>query len=426
MTSLPNGIFSGLTSLESLSLEGNAVDPLQFELTLEEVGGNQFRAVAPTGAPFGLSIQVSSNGGTIEGNADTVTIPTGDVESAPIRVSRNAGTQQRVTVDIGVLPGLPDTHSGYVLEKGENLPLEIPLPDVTPPPAQVTAVKVTPGIESLEVSWTAVPDADGYKVQWKSSEEDYDETRQAVISGADTVSYSITELTANTKYTVRVNATRENTDDGPPSEEVTDIPEAVPLARVTGLEIRARMNRLRVSWTAVVDADGYKVQWQSGDEAYDEARQAVVAGADTLSYTITGLTAGTEHTVRVIATGEHVDDGPPSEEITATPRSGDPDVNGDGVLDTNDAQVMLYAFQFEGLVGDGETGGTAESRQRFLAGYSGKTDPSDDDLRTMLRSANAWRTAGVDEGGDNQRRRCDQWIRCLRDVLCLCVRVLAR
>ena len=137
-----------------------------------------------------------------------------------------------------------------------------------------------------------------------------------------------------------------------------------------------------------------------GEDEYDEARQAVIDGDDAVTYTITGLSAGTEYTVRVIATGVQVEDGPPSEEVSAMPRSGDADVNGNGVLDRNDAQIMIYAYVYSGLVGDGESGGTAEWRQRFLAGYSGRTDPSDEDLKAMLRNANDWRTAGVNEGGD--------------------------
>ena len=401
LTTLPDGLFVDLTSLRDVDLRGNTVDPLPLSVSLEKAGEGRFKAVVPAGAPFVLGIPVSTGGsGTIEGDVSQVTIPIGAVESASIGVSRVPGGSETATVDIGMLPPLPGDHYGYVLEKDTTLPIEIPLPEVVPPPDQVAGVEVTAGGEQLDVIWTAVADADGYKVQWKSAGEDYDEARQAVISGGDAVSYTITGLTAGTQYTVRVIATQENTDDGPASDEVTGIPQAMSLGQVTGLEVRARMNQLRVSWTAVADADGYKVQWKSGEEDYDEARQAAVAGGDTTTYVITGLTAGTEHSVRVIATGENADDGPASGEVTATPRSADPDVNGDGALDGNDALMMYYAYRYASLVGDGETGGTAESRQRFLAGYSGKTDPSDEELRAMLRKANTWRAAGVNEGGD--------------------------
>ena len=225
LTTVPDGLFSGLTKLAPLSLQGNSIDPMPLSVSLEKVGNNQFKAVAPTGAPFALAVPVSSAGGTIDGSASTVTIPAGAVESASVGVSRAEGDTEAVTVDIGTLPALPSRHSGYVLEKDSTLP--------------------------------------------------------RVILPAATSTSS---------------------------------------AQAMGLEVTASV--------------------------------------------------------------------------------GDPDVNGDGALDSNDALLMWNAFQFENLVGDGETGGTAESRQRFLAGYSGGTDPSDEDLRAILRSANAWRATGINDGGD--------------------------
>ena len=477
-------------------MTGNAVDPLPLSVSLEKVDEYRFKAIAPAGAPFALELPLSvSGGGEIEGAADSITIPAGAAESVSLGATKIAAESDSATVDIGALPALPGNHLGYVLEKDATLPVEIKLSELAPPLPQVTGVVLTAGIDLLEVSWTAVAEAHGYKVQWKSAGAEYEEARQAMIEGGDTVSHTITELTAGTVYTVRVIATKENVDDGPPSEDVTGTPGATPpgqvaglvvmedaeqltlswtevadadgytvqwksgveeydearqaviaggdtvshtitgltagteyavriiatrahaedgppseavtatpqpppLDQVTGVEIRSRMNELHVSWTAVEDADGYKVQWKSGEEVYDESRQAEITDGDTESDTITGLTAGTEYTVRVIATRENVDDGPPSGEVSATPRSGDPDVNGDGVLDRNDALIMLYAYSYASLVGDGESGGTADSRQRFLAGYSGRTDPSDEVLKEMLRKANAWREAGVNEGGD--------------------------
>ena len=133
---------------------------------------------------------------------------------------------------------------------------------------------------------------------------------------------------------------------------------------------------------------------------YDEARQAVITGGDTVNHTIADLTPGTQYTVRVIATREHADDGEPSGEVTATPLSANPDVNGDGTLDGNDALILYHSYASEDRVGDGETGGTAELRQSLLAGYSGKANPTDDELRVMIRKSLAWQEAGVDTGGD--------------------------
>lgn len=82
--------------------------------------------------------------------------------------------------------------------------------------------------------------------------------------------------------------------------------------------VTAEAYALAVSWDEVRIADGYKVQWKSGDQDFDPARQAVVTGT---SYTISGLEAGTEYTVRVIATRTSSGDGPPSGEVTGTPRA---------------------------------------------------------------------------------------------------------
>ena len=66
---------------------------------------------------------------------------------------------------------------------------------------------------------------------------------------------------------------------------------------------------------------GYKVQWKSGSQSFgDSSREHITSST---SYFITGLTNGTEYTVRVIAVNA-VGDGPPSDEKTATPE-GPPD-----------------------------------------------------------------------------------------------------
>ena len=144
LSSLPAGVFSGLTSLEELSLSRNRVDPLPLSISLEKVGNNQFKAVAPTGAPFALPVPVSSVGGTFEGNAGAVSIPAGAVESSPISVTRVPGAQRRVTVDIGTLPDLPGMHSGYVFEKGEALPISV-LPSIDMADATLSDVSLSDG-----------------------------------------------------------------------------------------------------------------------------------------------------------------------------------------------------------------------------------------------------------------------------------------
>ena len=496
LRSLPDGIFEGLTNLKELRLEENQIQPLPLPISLEKVADGQFKAVSRTGAPIALSLPINiSDTGMTGDDVNFVTIPLGSRSSELMEVSRVEGTVKAVTVDIGELPALPDGHLGYAFEKDSSLPRVILPGPREPPPAQVTGVQVTAGAEQLEVLWTRVSDAAGYRVQWKSGDEEYDDTRNVVISGADTTNYNITDLTAGKEYTVRVLATKDNADDGPPSvevagvptaaqagqvmgveitvgveqlkvswievadasgyevrwksgdedygevrqavltgadivthtimdltagteytvcviatrelaedgepsDEVTGIPKAQTPAQVTGVTAEPGLEELDVSWIAVSDADGYKVQWKSGTEDYDEDRQVALLGGETTSYTIIDLSADTEYTIRVIATREHADDGEPSEEVTATPVSADPDVNSDGTLDGNDALILYHSYASSNRLGDGETGGNADSRQTLLAGYSGKADPTDDELKAMIRKAHAWKEGGVSSGGD--------------------------
>ena len=322
LTALPDGFFAGVTNLRAVHLRDHLGNPMPIPVSLEKVGADRFKAVAPTGALFAytLSLSVGSDG-EIEGGADSITIPAGAVQSGSLGVTRTSEAGPAITVDISALPALPASHYGYVLEKDATLPRAIVPAKRAAPPAQVTGVAATPGVESLEVSWTAVSDAGGYKVQWKSGEEDYAASRQAVISAGATASHTITALTAGTEYTVRVIATKQHADDGSPSDEVRDTPRAVSPAQVTGLELTPGEKQLDVSWTAVSGAGGYKVQWKSGEEDYAASRQAVITAGATTSHTITGLTAGTEYTVRVIATKANADDGAPSDNATGTPRS---------------------------------------------------------------------------------------------------------
>ena len=125
LRTLPNGMFEGVTTLQLLHLQGNSVEPLPLSVSLERFGADQFKAVAPTGAPFDMVLPLNVTNGNINGGATTLTIPIGSVESGPLTVTRTSGTTAAVTVDIGTLPGLPPNHQGYTLVKSADLPLEV-------------------------------------------------------------------------------------------------------------------------------------------------------------------------------------------------------------------------------------------------------------------------------------------------------------
>ena len=179
------------------------------------------------------------------------------------------------------------------------------------------AVTVTPGVESLAVSWNPVDGAGDYKVQWKSGDEDYDpDARQARTGGGDKTSHTIPDLTAGTEYTVRVIAVTTATDDGadgPPSDEATGTPLAP-----GGVGVDEEVRSLEVSWERVEGATSYQVQWRRTAAAEEFAaadaacvyvgergacgaapRSGPAGDGDEVTWTITGLEPGIEYTVRV-------------------------------------------------------------------------------------------------------------------------------
>ena len=253
-------------------------------------------SVSPTRIEFGTADWDTPRQVAIMSDADTDF----DDDSATIDHVLQGGGYDSVTASVGV--GVPDRSI----------------------PGRVSGLTIIETVESLLVVWTAVTGADGYKVQWKSGDQDYNEAdRQLAVAGGSATGHSIPNLTAGQQYTIQVAATRTGVADGLPSDELSGTPHAPTPGRVTGLDVAEAVESLSVSWTAVADADGYKVQWKYGSEPYHETdRQHTVSSGSTTLDTIPRLTAGTEYTVRVMATRRHAaQDGPPSAERRGTPQA---------------------------------------------------------------------------------------------------------
>ena len=194
-------------------------------------------------------------------------------------------------------------------------------------PGQVQGLTVTPGNGRLTLGWTRMPDATGYKVQWKSGAQTFDDAgdtnRESIIDSNLVTTYRIGSLANGTTYTVRMIATRTGASDGLPSDEVSGTPQDIPPAQVQGLTATPGDTELTLEWTQVPDATGYKVQWKSGAQSFANAatrnREATLYSGSTTLHSISGLTNGTAYTVRVFATKRHQNDGTPSEEVTETP-----------------------------------------------------------------------------------------------------------
>ena len=119
----PEDAYNELADPTTLDLTGNPGAPLPLTVSLEKVADGQFKAVAPAGAPFDMVLPLTVTNGSISGGTTTITIPPGSVESETLTITRTSGTTFAVTVDIGTLPELPNSHSGYALVKSADLPL---------------------------------------------------------------------------------------------------------------------------------------------------------------------------------------------------------------------------------------------------------------------------------------------------------------
>ena len=229
-TTLPVGLFksknlaSGFNSLRRLYLEGNTVDPLPLTLSLEKVTDGQFKAVAPTGATFKMVLPISVMNGSINGGATTVTIPKGRVESETLTVTRTVGTTAAVTVNIGTMPSLPQSHEGYALRKSTDLPLEV-ISDINTAPMFTDGINTTRMVAENTAANTNIGTAIA------ATDADTGDTLTYTLSGTDASSFSIVStsgqlqtkaaLDYETKTTYSVTVSVSDGNDGSDAIDVT-------------------------------------------------------------------------------------------------------------------------------------------------------------------------------------------------------------
>ncbi len=190
--------------------------------------------------------------------------------------------------------------------------------------AQVTGVMIAPGNGQLVVQWTAVANATGYEVQWKSGGQSYNTgTRQATITSGSTTSHMISSLSNGTEYTVRMRATRTGANNGAYSAEVLETP-------VTAAGVTVSESTLTVTEE---DATGesYTVVLDSQPTASVTVTVAGHAGTDVTanpaSLTFTTTDWDMSQTVTVTA-GNDADTANDTVTLTHSAASADNDYNG--------------------------------------------------------------------------------------------------
>ena len=125
LSSLPAGIFSGLSNLTELELHSNPGAPFTLRLILARTDNTDLTAVGPAtvkvklaeGAPFDMSVALSVSGGTL--SATTATIAKGSTESNGITVTQSGAGA--TTITLGTAPTVPSKYTGIQTAVGNPL-----------------------------------------------------------------------------------------------------------------------------------------------------------------------------------------------------------------------------------------------------------------------------------------------------------------
>ena len=176
----------------------------------------------------------------------------------------------------------------------------------TPNLSEAGLMPLSPGDGTLVLRMTRPTSegrVDGYLLQWKSGDEEYDDTdtseRQADVPGSGDREYTITGLDNGVEYTVRAMAYNDN-GVGVPSSEVRGTPEAPPNSPARGAPTISGTAQVGETLTAdtdgIEDADGmsgavFSYQWLADD--------ADIAGATSSSYTLVDADNGKTIQVKV-------------------------------------------------------------------------------------------------------------------------------
>ncbi len=207
--------------------------------------------------------------------------------------------------------------------------------DITAP-GEMLVPTLEEGNGQLIAAWAAPTDdggseITGYELQYREADAGEWESAAVIANGdaagdAGIFTYTITELTNGTEYTVQVRAVNAK-GNGAWSESAAATPVAVPMAP-TAFTLEADDAHITATWAAPTDdggseITGYELQYREAHAGEWESA-AVIANGDAagdagiFTYTIMELTNGTEYAVRVYAVNAK-GNGNPSEILTAIP-----------------------------------------------------------------------------------------------------------
>jgi len=207
-------------------------------------------------------------------------------------VSSSASTYTDTTVTNGVtyyyeITGTNSTGTGAPSNEASATPVSS-----APPASTLTA---TAGNAQVGLSWTTAAGATSYNIYQGTTSGG--ESSTPIATGVTTNSYTVTGLSNGTAYYFEV-AGVNSVGTGTLSNEASATPVGPPAAP-TGLTATIGNAQAVLNWTAVTGAASYNVY--EGATSGGENSTPIATGITAATYTVTGLTNGTEYFFTVAA-----------------------------------------------------------------------------------------------------------------------------
>ena len=158
---------------------------------------------------------------------------------------------------------------------------------------------------TISVAWNAVPNANGYVIQYATNSAFTASVGTVVVDSQSTTSANLTGLNANTTYYVRVMATGAgNYSDSDYSTVKSATTHKIKLAEpMLNIVTATSNNTINVTWNAMTNANGYMIQYATNSAFSSGVGTVAIDSQSTTSANLTGLNANTTYYVRIMATG---------------------------------------------------------------------------------------------------------------------------
>jgi lysophospholipase L1-like esterase len=243
-----------------------------------------------------------------------------EIVHSPLRLPSQGAIDGNGVINSGG-PGLP-TSASPQHDTNYWVDVVFATTEVTPPAAPATLTATAISTSQVDLSWSAVAGATGYRVERSTDGATWASLAQ--LTGSVT-SHSDTGLAPGTTYRYRVVATNAGGESAPSPVATATTPAAGDLTAPTaptGLNAAAAKRKANLSWSASTDTGGsglagYRV-WRA--TAGSSGPFSPIATTTTASYSDTAVTSRVTYWYRVTAFDGAGNESQPSGVATATPK----------------------------------------------------------------------------------------------------------